>query len=136
MPQSLVQNSNDIQNQIQQLVKGQQELQSMMMEFLNGKQRGPKIKNKIVKYTRGEAMYDDIFVMPFDEGSERVQIVLITKGKDAAPVIELKMDDFLELCNSAMKGKSGKSIKIRDYVTLNMSAMYLDDDGWEIVPNN
>ncbi len=90
--------------------------------------RGPKPKNRVVKYTRDETKYDSIHIFPFEKTDQSVKIALIVKNEDAASVIEVEMNNFMELAENVKESKSKKTLQFYDYSTTDEIAMFVDDE--------
>lgn len=109
------------------LMKEILELKNLIIEHINNNsagKRGPKPKNKIVKYSRGETKYDDIYVIEYDTVK---QFILIKNGEDVGPVIELSIKEFDELSKLVEETDIGKEIKIVDYKTTDKMGICVDD---------
>jgi hypothetical protein len=104
-------------------------------ELLNSttsSKRGPKPKNRVVKYTRDETKYDDLHIFPFEKTDKIVKIAIIVKGEDAASVVNVEMDKFIELAENINEFKSKKTIQLYDYTPTDDVAICVNDGEWII----
>lgn len=102
-------------------------LEALVDSAANSK-KGPKSKNKQTKYTREETSYNSIHIFPFDKSDKVVKIGLLVKNEDAAPIIEVNMNAFLELCKSVKESKSKKTLQFFDYTPTDDIAMLADGE--------
>lgn len=111
------------------------ELKNLIVE-IRDKKPGPKPKKKQVSYQRDELVCDDIHIMPSDPEDQNITLILITKEKSKSmlpqDVIEMTREQFDDLTNNILDGRSGKKIKVRDYTLKDSRAIYVEDYGWEI----
>ncbi len=103
-------------------------IEALLQQLLNSGKRGPKIKSKMVKYARDETKYDDIYIIPDEDNELYLNIILITKNKDGAPVIKLTAEEFKKFADTVAETKINKSVSIKDYSTSDDTAVRVEDE--------
>jgi len=89
-----------------------------------GESASKKIKkNSISSSNRSITTYDNICIDKFDDNDSFVNIALITKGEDIAPVIEVPMDDFRTISDNSKKEHT-KHLKFYSYKFSDKQAMF------------
>jgi hypothetical protein len=123
-------NLNDTLNLLVEKITG---MERAINELQNGKTRGAKTKNKVVTYTRDEQKIRSIHVMPYEKGSDKVNICLmgVTADSSVALVISVTLDEFKDLAEKVDKTDVGKQLKIFKYKSEDTPALLIDDK-WEI----